>query len=627
MAENIISRRPGKVDIAIITILEDEFTSVREHFQIKRQRIPDGRTYLIGKVKTHRKQTYSIAIARCSDQGTNASQRLTHDIIHDLDPQLILVVGIAGGIPHEKFTLGDVVVSTHIVNPNVDAWHADGTTDYTTRGGPPHPLVEDIISILPGEPLLAGWTDSVKCERPDQAPEQSDIGGDDEWRERIRKSLDWHFGEEENRSRSPKYIIGPIISSNHLIKDPFRLRDFLKINRSVLAVEMEAAGVYEAAQGIHHQYPVMAIRGISDIIGLQRDTQWRDYACQTAAAFAHAFIMTAPIDARKKPDIPQSEHPRSKPNHSQPKVRNAKDTAGNLRHDWGEAPEVNIFFGRTKELEMLEQWILEDHCRLVAIVGMRGIGKTRLSVKLGKGGIGKTDLSLKLARGIQDQFEYVIWQRLLNAPKITDVLANLIKFLSDQQEIELPESVDDQISRLLFYLQEHCCLLIFDNAETLLEGGKLAGQYRDGYEKYGHLFRQIAEVSHQSCLLLTSREKPQDIALLEGKTRPVRSLELGGLDYENSKNIFATYGEFQGSEEDWQELTEFYNGNPLALELAAKHIQNVFSSDIAAFLKERKPIFSDLRELLDWHFTRLNNFEKEVMYWLAINREPISHPH
>lgn len=260
-------------------------------------RIPDGRTYLIGKVKTHNEQTCTIAIARCSDQGNDASQRLANYIIQNLDPQLILVMGIAGGVPHDEFTLGDVVVSTHIVNPNVDAWQADGTTDYMMRGGPPHPLVEDIVSLLPGDPQLEGWADSIQLERPPLNLEQVVIKGDDLWCEKVLSSLNWHFGEEENRGRSPRFTIGPIISSNHLMKDPVRLSAFLKTHRAVLAAEMEAAGVYEAAYGTPH-YPVMAIRGISDIVGLQRDRRWTAYACQTAAAFTYAFIMTTPIGPR-----------------------------------------------------------------------------------------------------------------------------------------------------------------------------------------------------------------------------------------------------------------------------------------------------------------------------------------
>ncbi len=169
-----------KVDIAIITIRPDEFEAMRERFKAKRQRIPGGRTYLVGEVRTHDEQVYIVAIARCSDQGTDASQKLAHYIIHHLNPQLILVVGIAGGIPHDEFTLGDVVISTRIVNPNVDAWLADGTTDYMTRGGLAHPVIEDIVSLLPGEPQLADWANSIPLKRPRLDPEQVDIKGDNE---------------------------------------------------------------------------------------------------------------------------------------------------------------------------------------------------------------------------------------------------------------------------------------------------------------------------------------------------------------------------------------------------------------------------------------------------------------
>ena len=173
----------------------------------------------------------------------------------------------------------------------------------------------------------------------------------------------------------------------------------------------------------------------------------------------------------------------------------------NRSPDWGGAPDVPVFFGRTKELHLLEQWIVHDRCRLVALVGMGGVGKTGLSVKLGRGGIGKTELSLKLARGIEEQFDYVIWRRLLNAPKVSELLIDLIKFLSNQQEVTLSDTVSEQISRLLHYLQKSRCLVILDNAEMLLQGGKQVGQYLPGYEEYGQLFEQIAEIPHQSCLL------------------------------------------------------------------------------------------------------------------------------
>lgn len=294
------------------------------------------------------------------------------------------------------------------------------------------------------------------------------------------------------------------------------------------------------------------------------------------------------------------------------------------QEDWGSAADLGLFYGRQGELAQLERWIVTDRCRLIAILGIRGVGKTKLSVRLGKGGIGKTDLSLKLAQGLRDEFEYVIWRSLLNAPPVEEILAELVGFLSNYQEINLPNTLDGQILRLLHYLQTHRCLLILDNMEAVLVGSKNAGEYQKGYEGYGQLLSQIGETSHESCLLLNSREKPQEIARLEGKMRLVHSLELGGLNETDGKKIFTDVGSFSGSDEEWVEIIEFYDGNPLALELVAKHINEVFSGNISAFLKEAKPVFRDIYDLLDWHFGRLSSLEREVLYWLAINREPTS---
>jgi len=216
----------------------------------------------------------------------------------------------------------------------------------------------------------------------------------------------------------------------------------------------------------------------------------------------------------------------------------------NSHADWGDAPDVPVFFGRTEELEKLENWIIQDRCRCVAIVGMRGIGKTHLSLKLGLGGIGKTDLSIQLAKGIQEEFEFFIWRSLLNAPALSDLLADLIKVLSKQQQTTLPDAINERISLLLHYLKSHRCLLILDNAETLLQAADPMGRYRPDYEDYGQLIKQIGEVPHQSCLLLTSREKPQEIIFMDGPTRPVRSLVLQGLDIQAGKLILQEIGDF-----------------------------------------------------------------------------------
>jgi WD40 repeat protein len=277
--------------------------------------------------------------------------------------------------------------------------------------------------------------------------------------------------------------------------------------------------------------------------------------------------------------------------------------------DWGEVPSISGFSGRTVELSQLQQWIIKDKCQLVALLGM--------------GGIGKTVLSAKFAKEEKDNFEYLIWRNLRNAPPIKEELAILIRFLSDEREINLPETIGSRVTLLIKYLRERRCLVILDNAEIIMQGGDRAGYYREGYEDYGQLLRRVGEELHQSCLMLTSREKPRELAPLEGATSPVRTISLTGLGEAEGQEILKDKGLF-GAEQDWVKLVENYSGNPLALKLVSEPIRELFGGDIAAFLAEGEIIFGGTRNLLDQQFERLSEIEKELMYWLAIKREAVS---
>lgn len=269
---------------------------------------------------------------------------------------------------------------------------------------------------------------------------------------------------------------------------------------------------------------------------------------------------------------------------------------------WGEATDVSVFYGRDRELARLERWVVGDRCRLV-----------------GMGGIGKTALSVKFAQQVQDQFDYIIWRSLRNAPPVIDILTELIKFLS-QQEVELPSSADGLRRLLINYLRQSRSLLIFDNAEAILCSG-ITGVYRQGYEEYGELFRCIGETFHSSCLILTSREKPKEIAALEGTTLPVRSLQIGGLSPAAGMAILKAKG--LDDLENLSLLADRYAGNPLALKIVATTVRDIFAGNTAELLKETT-IFGDINNLLEQQFERLSDLEKEVTYWLAINREPVS---
>lgn len=279
------------------------------------------------------------------------------------------------------------------------------------------------------------------------------------------------------------------------------------------------------------------------------------------------------------------------------------------RIDWGDAPDVSTFYGREAELAQLTGWITTDCCRLVSILGM--------------GGIGKTALAIHLVQKIKEQFDYVIWRSLRNAPPIEEILNEIIQFLSNQKHGVIPERSDKSILLLVNYLRQQRCLIVLDNAEAILRIGDRAGYYRESYEIYGQLLEQVGELEHQSCLIVTSREKPKEFALLEGETLPVRSLSLVGLPPHHAGTILKSKG-LSGTDEVLATLVELYSGNPLALKLISEPIREVFGSNVAHFLTEGEVVFGDLREVLDQQFERLSSLEQEIMYWLAIEREAIT---
>ena len=326
--------------------------------------------------------------------------------------------------------------------------------------------------------------------------------------------------------------------------------------------------------------------------------------------------------------------------------------------DWGEAIDVSVFHGRTEELSTLGQWICRDRCRLIGILGMGGIGKTALSVKLaqqvavdreqGIGGRQKAEGERQKGAGDREQvirdsystleevaatygpinhapfpnthdpspdfaFKYVIWRSLRNAPPLATLLNELVPFLSVQRETEAT------MEKLLQCLRASRCLVVLDNLEAILQAGECAGQYRPGYEDYGELLRVVGETAHQSCLLLTSREKPAELATFEGIELSVRSLYLSGA-WEASLALIQASG-LTGSAEQQRQLGDRYGHNPLALKIVATSIQELFEGEIEDFLAQDTFIFNGVQKLLDQQFNRLSDLEQSIMYWLAINRE------
>jgi DNA-binding SARP family transcriptional activator len=289
----------------------------------------------------------------------------------------------------------------------------------------------------------------------------------------------------------------------------------------------------------------------------------------------------------------------------------SKSSSDRPHIDRHEAPDVPDFFGRESELAQLETWVVEERCRLIVVLGMGGLGKTTLTAKL------THHLVDELT---SDAFDQVLWRSLLNAPRLSDLLPEILQFLSRQQLNDIPSDLDQRFDLLLAYLREQRCLLILDNAESLLQEGAEAGAYRPDYEDYGQLFMRVAQHTHQSCLLVTSREAPLALRRLAQESHHVQLLNLGALSTAAGQRLLLQRGLTEGS----APLIDRYSGNPLALKLVADTIEELFFGDVDSFLTDETLIFDDIRTVLAQQMDRLTPLEEEILLWLAIERGPVT---
>ena len=262
--------------------------------------------------------------------------------------------------------------------------------------------------------------------------------------------------------------------------------------------------------------------------------------------------------------------------------------------DWGTAVDISAFYGRNEELTQLESWILQDSCRLVAVVGM--------------GGVGKTTLATQLTKQIHDQFDYVFWRSVPTVPSFDSMITEMLSFISHRREST------PNINQLIHYLYEHRCLIIWDNLDTVLDVD---------YIKYIQLIRIIADTKHQSNLIFTSRDKPVQLTELEGWSLSVRSLRLTG----SSEIAFSLLQSRRllGTDQHKYELSHSYGHNPLKIKVVINIIIDLFDGNIEEFLKQNTLLVSNyINSLLEQQLNPLSVLEWQIMYCLATDQRLIN---
>ncbi|TRV44913.1 MAG: NACHT domain-containing protein [Microcystis panniformis Mp_MB_F_20051200_S9] len=293
---------------------------------------------------------------------------------------------------------------------------------------------------------------------------------------------------------------------------------------------------------------------------------------------------------------------KSSPNSLNVVNSNNNSQSESIYHDLTLAPQIIDFYDRENELATVSNWVFKQNTRLIAVLGLWGIGKTTLVKRF-------IDLNL-------EQFEVVIWKSL-KFPKSLDLWLN--DLLNTCQK-EPKESTDNKIQQLLEVLSNHKCLIVLDDFQNLFAVGQMAGNYQSEYSSYQHFLKLIAEIQHQSHFILISQEKSAEMNYINQENSPIQCLELSGfeaIDFLKNKGL--------QDGERWFELIQLYEGNPLYLTDIAVLIKDVFDGKVNDFLAENSLVITKkMQSHLKQIFGRCSPLAQQIALELSKVAQPLS---
>jgi nucleoside phosphorylase len=594
----------GQVHAAIITIRPDEYDAMEARLG-ELQSVQGNNSYKLADITTLTGERIRVVLTRAVGQGDGKAQAVASNIINELDPAWLLLVGIAGGVPDAEFSLGDVVLATYLHDFSFSAVK-EGKTSYEAGGGNMHRDVERFLSThavgQDGKKLqqLAGFgTDQSMIVHPKvfprSIPKNDRYYGSDSHRKKVEETITRRFPKGQ-RNGGPLVWQGPCANGNLVLKDADLLAQWQQSARQVIHVETELSGVYEAARTAGREnYPVLAVRGLSDIVGFARHADWTGYACETAAAFALAILKSGLVDFSK--NLPQNLGSIS----SIVPTATANNAAVACRAD----------IDRILKYAPAELIGRDDELKLIRDAWMKAVrseaGRPNVLTFVALGGEGKTSLVAKwvvdemIAKGWPGCDAAFAWSfysqgtREQLAASSDLFLKEALAFFGDDADKEFaasPAGAFEKGQRLARVAGQRRSLLILDGLEPL--------QYPPPPPHHGALKDQgiaallkgLAQNSHGMCIITTRYSLP-DLKAFWQTTAPeakllrlsrsagVHLLKTLGVKGSPSRNLPLKDGD-QNSEKvnEFEKLVEYVQGHALTLTLLGSYLHEAHGGDI-----------------------------------------------
>ncbi|RYG37510.1 hypothetical protein EON81_06445 [bacterium] len=257
----------GSATVGILTITDEEASVVTEAFGLT-ERIR-GTSYKKHPAEVNNSEL-TLVHRRISHQTNVISVADSGELIEDFRPELLIMIGTAGGHSgRDGVALGDVVVANYLDYSGYWKYKPDAVLERKLpHDHPSRYLLQGFVETLRSE--LTNWISKISITRP--APGQ------------------------------PKVLIGGIVSGNSLLGDPDNAeqRRILEHFDKSYAFEMEGFGlataVYRARGSVHYNPQFLLVRGISDLVNTggesnQEDrVEWTPYAVSSATAFVQLLL-------------------------------------------------------------------------------------------------------------------------------------------------------------------------------------------------------------------------------------------------------------------------------------------------------------------------------------------------
>ncbi|MDM9381447.1 hypothetical protein QUB80_12120 [Chlorogloeopsis sp. ULAP01] len=145
------------------------------------------------------------------------------------------------------------------------------------------------------------------------------------------------------------------------------------------------------------------------------------------------------------------------------------------RLDVCELVETSALSRRTQEFGTLKQLLRQGKCRFVAFVALTEVEQSSWAVKL--------------IEPIENEFDGARGRSLPHTEPLASLVIELVPLLPNQQQPKI------QIGCLLQYLSSDDFLLVLDNAEVVLQVGKLLAEDSQSYAPISHLEKLRASIS------------------------------------------------------------------------------------------------------------------------------------